>query len=312
MHLFSSAGTEESGWPFYFTGFLEGTPVAFDFDNDGDIELLVANNSTPGAIYVLNYNGTQVPGAPFDVQGTFMVNGATVGDADGDGDVEICLLVTSGTTSYVNLFTLDSLPYKGYLAPYFSWFHDLWNTGWMHPEAPQGLSLYVPVRADVFVQWNKNPEPDIKGYFIYRSDSAGGPYDRLNSSPYVDTFYIDTSAIAGHTYFYTVSAVIEAGTESYLSSEDSITATSAVCESTETNDRLTLFCPTLNRNTLTIEFSNLNENRNNKIAVIDVTGRKVKEWQIYKSKGLLKISLHRGIYFVVHQNGACSRKAIVL
>lgn len=312
LHLFSSTGTEESGWPFYFTGYLEGTPVAFDFDDDGDIELLVANNSTPGEIYVLNYDGTEVPGAPFDVQGTFMVNGATVGDADGDGDVEICLLVTSGTTSYINLFTLDGIPYKGYLAPYFSWFHDLWNTGWLHPEAPQGLFLTGPARADVFVLWNRNPEPDIKGYFIYRSDSTGGPYSRLNSIPFPDTFYIDTTPIAGHKYFYTVSAIIKAGAESYLSIEDSITAWSAICESDETNDKLKIFCPTLNRNTLTIEFSNHNIGKKNKISVVDVTGRTIKQWQIYESKGSLKINLHKGIYFVIDQNGISSRKVIVL
>ena len=315
LHLFSSAGVEENGWPFYFSGFLEGTPVAFDFDNDDSIELLVANNSTPGEIYVLNADGTQVPGAPFDVQGTFMVNGATVGDADGDGDVEICMLVTSGSTVYVDLFTLDSIPYKGYLAHYFSWFHDLWNTGWLHPKAPENLSLDVPIsRATILAQWNKNPEPDIKGYFIYRSDSAGGPYEKLNLFPSPDTFFFDTTAVVGHKYFYTVSAVIKSGAESYLSNEDSITASSSIYEKKNDSDgtHTHLVCSTINRNVLLITFSNLNTKQNNTIEIIDIAGRRLRKWDINKSKGVLQTRLPDGIYFIILNNGVISKKAIVL
>ncbi|TES92173.1 MAG: T9SS type A sorting domain-containing protein [Candidatus Cloacimonadota bacterium] len=310
LHLFSSSGTEEPGWPFYFSGFLEGTPVVFDFDDDGYMELLVANNSTPGEIYVLNYDGTQIPGAPFDVQGTFMVNGATVGDADGDGDIEICLLVTSGTTAYVNLFTLESIPYKGYLAPYFSWFHDIWNTGWMHPACPNGLSLST-TRAVVRAEWNKNQEPDIYGYFVYRSDSTGGPYQKLNTTPYIDTFYFDTTVIEGQKYFYTVSAVIKAGTESYLSLEDSITIPASVFEREHTTPCLNIFCPTLNRKFLEIKFTNLKA-KNNKIEIIDITGRRIREWNIHKSSGILITKLPRGIYFITLNKETILQKVIVL
>jgi hypothetical protein len=169
LHLFSSAGVEEPGWPFYYNSFLESTPIAFDFDDDGYCELLVGNNSTPGYLYVLNYDGSQVPGAPFDMQAAFMVNGATVGDADGDGDCEICMMVSSPPNAYINLFTLDGIPFKGYLAPYFTWFQDWWNTGWLHPAPPESLTLGVPVRGTVMMDWIANDEPDILGYHIYRS-----------------------------------------------------------------------------------------------------------------------------------------------
>jgi hypothetical protein len=311
LHLFSSSGTEEPGWPFYFSGFLEGTPVAFDFDGDQEIELLVANNSTPGEIYVLNPDASQVPGAPFDVQGTFMVNGSTVGDADGDGDVEICLLVTSGTTAYINLYTLDSIPYRGYRAPYFSWFHDLWNTGWLHPQKPEGLTL-SSTGDSVTVEWNKNSEPDIRGYFIYRNSVSGEPYHKLNPTPCPDTFYIDTTVTSGETYYYTVSAVVKSGAESYLSLEDTITVPTGIyeIETLEVNPRL--FCPTFNRGTICIEYSNLNNKQINTIAIIDVSGRKVKQWRVAEKSGTLRTNLPYGIYFIRTNRGCSTRKVIVL
>ncbi len=45
-------------------------------------------------------------------------------------------------------------------------------------------------------------------YNIYRSDTAGGPYD-LVASNHVTSFatYLDTTVAIGSTYFYTVTAV---------------------------------------------------------------------------------------------------------
>lgn len=298
LHFFSSAGVEEPGWPFYFIGFLEGTPIAFDFDDDGYCELFVGNNSTPGEIYVLNYDGTQVPGAPFDVQAAFMVNGATVGDADGDGDIEICMMVSSAPTCYINLFTLDAIPFKGYLAPYFTWFQDRWNTGWIHPAPPESLALGLPVRGAVMADWLANAEPDILGYHIYRSLSSGGPYERLTSTPCPTNSYLDTTAIEDTTNFYAVSAVIRAGAESSLSDEDSIYVVAAVQEDRENAMQPRIRCTVLNNGCIEILFSNLNAGSDTRLELFDVTGRAVKQLFIGAGSGRRKIRVHPGIYFL--------------
>lgn len=310
LHLFSSSGNEKPGWPFYFSGYLEGTPVAFDFDGDAEIELLVSNNSTPGEIYVLNPDGSQVPGAPFDVQGTFMVNGGTVGDADGDGNVEICLMVTSGTTAYINLYTLDSIPYRGYRAPYFSWFHDLWNTGWLHPRKPVGLTL-SNTENSVKAEWNKNNEPDIKGYFIYRNNVSGEPYQKLNSKPCSDTFYTDTTVTGGETYYYTISAIIKSGAESFLSLEDTITVPAGLCETENVSIKSKLFCPTLNRGFINIRYSNFDNRQSNTVEIIDISGRKIEQWNVANTSGTLHTSLSDGIYFIRMNGKGPSKKVVV-
>jgi hypothetical protein len=311
LHLFSSAGVEEPGWPFYFTGFLEGTPIAFDFDDDGYCELLVANNSTPGHIYVLNYDGTQVPGAPFDVQAAFMVNGATVGDADGDGDIEICMMVSSTPTCYINLFTLDSIPFKGYLAPYFTWFQDQWNTGWIHPAPPESLTLGIPVRGSVMADWNANTESDMLGYHVYRSMTSGGPYLRLTATPCPSNSYLDTTAIDDQINYYAVTAIIRAGAESYLSEEDSIYVPTGIQEHKSSFSQPYIRCATLHASYLTISFSNLSRKRRNRLEIFDVTGRRMKQWNIGSPSGTRTLSMQPGIYFIRLNRGECSQKVIV-
>jgi hypothetical protein len=311
LHLFSSAGIEEPGWPFYYNSFLEGTPIAFDFDDDGYCELLVANNSTPGELYVLNYNGTQVPGAPFDMQAAFIVNGATVGDADGDGDIEICMMVTSTPTAYINLFTLDSIPFKGYLAPYFTWFQDRWNTGWIHPAPPESLTLDVPILlyGMVKVEWPSNGEPDILGYHIYRSLIPGGPYERLTTTPWEDTVYFDMTAIEDTMNYYAVSAVIRAGAESYLSEEDSIVPV-GVTEQDEGSQEPRIMCTTITTGHVEIAFSNLSPSKQHMLEVYDVAGRKLKQWTIMSTSGTYTLHVHPGVYFVRLNGCKVSMKVI--
>ena len=69
-----------------------------------------------------------------------MVNSAAVADVDGDGDIEIALVVANGT---VNLWTIEDVPYRPYLTDWGTYFHDNWNTGWFHPLSPQNLTAYI-------------------------------------------------------------------------------------------------------------------------------------------------------------------------
>ena len=96
----------------------------------------------------------------------------------------------------------------------------IWNTGWMHPSKPQNLTAEI-LSSSVNLSWNTNTEPDIAGYNIYKSNTSGGPYTKINSGLVEDTTYIDVAGTAND--FYCVTAEIQACTESRLSNEANFT-----------------------------------------------------------------------------------------
>jgi hypothetical protein len=72
------------------------------------------------------------------------------------------------------------------------------------PAAPTGLSA-VPGNAQVALNWNASPEPDVIGYRVYRALTAGGPYSALGDV--TTPQHLDTGLTNGVTYFYVVTAL---------------------------------------------------------------------------------------------------------
>ncbi len=95
------------------------------------------------------------------------------------------------------------------------------------PAAPQRLIvLIVPatqtVPANVELSWDISTEPDLAGYWVYRSEQPDNPGLRLNSQLLLSPTFRDMTALSGKRYYYRVSAVDRSGNESPLSS--SVTA----------------------------------------------------------------------------------------
>ena len=93
------------------------------------------------------------------------------------------------------------------------------------PSAPQGLEANSGDKK-VYLQWNTNPENDLKGYKIYRSQSSGFEPHSSNYISFVekpDTTYLDQQVMNAVTYFYAVSAIDSSGNESNFSLEASAT-----------------------------------------------------------------------------------------
>jgi hypothetical protein len=87
------------------------------------------------------------------------------------------------------------------------------------PSAPQGLVVvYVPVQnaspAYLELSWSISPDNDIAGYNIYRSEREGARGNKLNPQLLLSPAFRDMNVVAGHRYFYTVTAVDRAGNES--------------------------------------------------------------------------------------------------
>jgi len=89
------------------------------------------------------------------------------------------------------------------------------------PAVPTGLTA-VPSTASVELVWERNTEPTLAGYRIYRA-LAGGPFERLADTQELPS-YSDHQIAAGKVYRYAVSAVKRNGFESKQSAPVEATA----------------------------------------------------------------------------------------
>jgi fibronectin type 3 domain-containing protein len=83
------------------------------------------------------------------------------------------------------------------------------------PLVPMGLKA-VDREDGVLLVWNLSPEADVDYYNIYRSDSLEGEYEKINGDPVpVDTTrFFDSGVERGRAWYYSMTAVDEAGNES--------------------------------------------------------------------------------------------------
>jgi hypothetical protein len=216
-------GSSIAGWPVICAN-MECSPIMLDVNGDGARELVIADNYSPGSLYAYNANGTMVTDWPAVTSGAALPNSPAAGDVDDDGDIEIALVTVNGA---VDLFTVEGMPYLGYLTDWGTFFHDNWNTGWFHPKAPENL-VATSYPDHVYLIWDAGIEPDIAGYNIYRSENTGGPYTRLNDTLINSTDYDDYTIPPGVTGYYCVTAQIKAATESRLSNE--VTGSTGISE----------------------------------------------------------------------------------
>jgi hypothetical protein len=82
-----------------------------------------------------------------------------------------------------------------------------------------GSQLVTPT---VALSWNPSASA-VAGYNVYRSQTSGGPYTKLDSSIVTADSYTDSSVQAGLTYYYVVTSVTSAGVESADSTQTSAT-----------------------------------------------------------------------------------------
>ena len=78
---------------------------------------------------------------------------------------------------------------------------------------PTGLRVAGIFDDRVEISWNANPETDLQEYRVYRSESLGGTFVRLDPSA-GESQYVDRTVVRGKTYYYKVTAVNANGIES--------------------------------------------------------------------------------------------------
>ena len=69
----------------------------------------------------------------------------------------------------------------------------------------------------VVLDWQDSKGPDIAGYFVHRSSSAAGSFERLNSAALQVSIYEDTGLKNGVTLYYAVTTIDNSSVESPFS-----------------------------------------------------------------------------------------------
>ena len=74
------------------------------------------------------------------------------------------------------------------------------------------------VQHSVTLNWAESTSADVAAYRVYRGTTSGGPYSAVAPNVPLLT-YTDATVLSGHTYYYVVTTVNSAGTESQYSSQ---------------------------------------------------------------------------------------------
>ena len=75
------------------------------------------------------------------------------------------------------------------------------------PPSSPGAVTAISLKEGMELQWLRNKEPDLLGYYVYRRKLGEGEFTRLNSDPVDKTVFLDKDVTLGQEYDYAVSAV---------------------------------------------------------------------------------------------------------
>ncbi|GHU67457.1 hypothetical protein FACS189413_02260 [Bacteroidia bacterium] len=91
------------------------------------------------------------------------------------------------------------------------------------PGAPDNL-VATANNTSIGLDWPANPETDVAGYTVFRSESADGSYNTI-ARDIKSTSFVDNTTIAGKQYFYAIKAVDKSLNRSPYSNQVSSMAT---------------------------------------------------------------------------------------
>ena len=84
------------------------------------------------------------------------------------------------------------------------------------PLTPGNLRVFAAFDGQVGLEWGKNDEPDLKGYYIYRSINNEDHFERISLTE--TNYFTEKSLFYDSTYYYKISAVNRNDLESPLTS----------------------------------------------------------------------------------------------
>ncbi|MCK5561080.1 MAG: fibronectin type III domain-containing protein, partial [Thermoplasmata archaeon] len=85
------------------------------------------------------------------------------------------------------------------------------------PETPLGLMITNTSFNTLELSWTPNKEPDVIGYYVFRSTSSIGNFKQQNSESITENQYTDTGLNESTTYYYKIQAEDDFGLKSGFS-----------------------------------------------------------------------------------------------
>ena len=82
-----------------------------------------------------------------------------------------------------------------------------------------GTPVATSIQHSVVLSWSPSTSTNLKGYNVYRADTAGGAFTKMTASPIGATAYTDSTVASGRTYYYVSTAVDNNNVESGYSNQ---------------------------------------------------------------------------------------------
>lgn len=82
--------------------------------------------------------------------------------------------------------------------------------GSVGPGGPPAITVGIRAKGHesrIDLLWRRNNEPDLQGYYVYRSSAVHGPYVKINNVYHESPVYSDFLGLNDQTYYYYVTAV---------------------------------------------------------------------------------------------------------
>jgi hypothetical protein len=92
--IFIEVSLHQAGFPLEISGNVESSPLIFDFDQDGENELIFGANSNE--VFAVEADGHPSPGWPIDVNHD-VITGPAVGDLAGNGSYQVVAVSKAGS-----------------------------------------------------------------------------------------------------------------------------------------------------------------------------------------------------------------------
>jgi len=157
LYAWDRQGTLLPGFPYATTGGAESPITVAQIDGDPELEIFFGTSvmvSNQGYLHCIDGRGVAEPGFPLRTDGFTYLNGATIGDVDGDGVLDIGALANRDTVGTIYLWKLTGPTSPGAIA--WKCYHEgnerrgrvaesdrFAVTGWAHPASTLLLELQV-------------------------------------------------------------------------------------------------------------------------------------------------------------------------
>jgi hypothetical protein len=222
----SSTTTASSSGAYSFSGLAAGiyavTPSKAGFGFNPTTQAAVITSSD---ITGLNFTASSQSGPTFTISGTVTPKASGVG---------VAMLLTgptgaTATTDALGNYSFPSLPNGTYtVTPNKSGltFTPASLSETVNGANKAGVNFVAaagsPQANSVALSWTASTS-SVSGYNVYRSNTSGSGYSKLNAALISGLSFSDATAVAGTTYFYVATAVDSGGDESANSNQATAT-----------------------------------------------------------------------------------------